>query len=116
VTDAELLARIAGALERIADVLEGKWPPPATGQRPVVDTDQLPWERMSVRVCKVLRRQNRGLDRRGQSVELEPILTYQDLAAQRASDLLLRRNFGNTCLAEVRALLAEKGMKLRGDP
>lgn len=43
------------------------------------------------------------------------IMTIRDLLGRRAEELLPIKNFGRKCLAEVRALLAEAGLYLRGE-
>jgi hypothetical protein len=69
---------------------------------PVADDEPVPVDAMSVRTRK-------GLQEAG-------ITTFNQLVAKRAQELYAMRNFGKTSLAEVRQLLAERGLTLRGDP
>ncbi len=83
------------ALQRSAVELQEAGLAPENLERPIADL------KLSVRSSKSLNRQN--------------ISTLGDLIRHSAEDLLECRNFGDTCLLEVREKLAVFGMKLRAE-
>lgn len=92
----------------------GEWKAKIT--QPSAKTSAVDFEAMAMEVEHRMEIRKLGLETRTLNVlEIGGIEKISDLESRTADELLLLRGFGPYCLADVRAKLAARGLKLKGD-